>query len=328
MDNCSTFSCWNALQEFPKLDRNPGNNVGEGPLKVFDSSVDTKWFVGKTSLWVQYELSASVEVKAYGIGTGNDQPTRDPKEWLLLGNNTGPDQNDSTDSEWTLVDSKLSPIAPAITDSLGQTVAHTAADRKFRYVFNVTTPGAFKFYRFISLSTNGATSTQFSELQLYTTAVAPGDPIPVNIAGFGTTSAYDPEGVQNLFDANPATKWLSFHAPSLWLQYQFATPPLDVTGYSLTTANDVAGRDPKKWQVLASDDATLPEDQWVVIDSQENQAFPARLTKYTYSVSCPTRGFKFYRLKIIENAGATCTASNGNVAACSQLAEFELLGHK
>nr|WP_295864663.1 chondroitinase-B domain-containing protein [uncultured Chitinophaga sp.] len=116
------------------------------------------------------------------------------------------------------------------------------------------------------------------------------------------------EDVPSLIDNNTATKYFRSGRTALWIQYK-STTPAAVTKYTLTSGNDVPGRDPKNWTLQGSNDTIT----WTSIDSRSNETFASRgLTK---SYTCTnTTAYRYYRLNITSNNGDTGT----------QLAEWEL----
>ncbi len=134
-----------------------------------------------------------------------------------------------------------------------------------------------------------------------------------NIAG-GTISAQyqtgSPAGEEHakLVDNNVNTKYLTFNA-SAWVQYQ---TPLSyvVTGYTITSANDAAERDPLSWTLQGSTNGT----SWTTIDTRSNEDFPNRLQTRTFTFTNST-GYTYHRFNMSNNSGTIL-----------QLAEIELMG--
>ena len=125
----------------------------EGPQSAFDGDHGTKWLTGNATSWIQYEFPAVTHaVEEYNIVSGNDADDRDPRDWVLLGNNTGPDANDSSDSEWTELDKRT-----------GQ---GPFPERNQTYAFTAAHPGAFRFYRLKVSANNGSSMLQLSEIEL------------------------------------------------------------------------------------------------------------------------------------------------------------------
>jgi hypothetical protein len=113
-----------------------------------------------------------------------------------------------------------------------------------------------------------------------------------------TASAENPPGetAVKLKDDDSSTKWLAF-SPTGWVTYQLAKP-VAVTKYSLTSANDAAGRDPKDFTVQGSDDGA----KWTDLDSRTGQSFGGRFATDTYTFTNPT-AYSYYRLNITANSG-------------------------
>ncbi|MES2440866.1 MAG: hypothetical protein V4584_17500 [Verrucomicrobiota bacterium] len=80
------------------------------------------------------------------------------------------------------------------------------------------------------------------------------------------------EGAAKLTDGLASTKWLDFNKRAVVFQFPQA---VSVDGYSFTTANDSAERDPANWRLEGSDDGT----SWVLLDEVINGSVPtARIT--------------------------------------------------
>lgn len=135
------------------------NLVGDGwvssegpfsPDNLFDRS---DWFwLCLTPGWAQYEfIEKPASIQSYGFISGPIAPERDPKSWVLLGNDTGPDDDESSDSEWTVLDV--------------QTDQGPFPERKQRYTYPIANPGAYKYYR-IKFAGSSGSAIQLSELEL------------------------------------------------------------------------------------------------------------------------------------------------------------------
>ncbi|RPD41713.1 T9SS type A sorting domain-containing protein [Chitinophaga barathri] len=117
------------------------------------------------------------------------------------------------------------------------------------------------------------------------------------------------EDVPSLIDNNTATKYYRSGRTALWVQYQSVKPAI-VTSYTITSANDVAERDPKDWNLAGSNDGVT----WAVLDSQVNRSFSGRRQRQTFRIDSNRQVFLYYRLNITANNGHTGT----------QFAEWEL----
>nr|WP_189078370.1 GH92 family glycosyl hydrolase [Mangrovihabitans endophyticus] len=116
------------------------------------------------------------------------------------------------------------------------------------------------------------------------------------------------EGVTNLNDGDPETKWL-VDTPTSWARYTLDAPA-EVVRYSVTSANDAPDRDPADWTVQGSTDG----ETWTTVDTREDQSFDSRFQTKTYDVADPG-SFPIYRLSITAHAGST---------NLTQLADWEL----
>jgi len=119
-----------------------------------------------------------------------------------------------------------------------------------------------------------------------------------------TASADNPpnEVVANLKDGNPSTKWLAFN-PTGWATYQLSQPET-VVKYSLTSADDSPGRNPKDFTLQGSTDGTA----WTDLDTRTGQTFAAPLTTNVYSFT-NTTPYAHYRLNVTATAATACSSS-------------------
>ena len=124
------------------------NGASEGADEAFDGSSSTKWLAFNTTPWLQYRFAASAThaVTKYALTSGNDDDTRDPKDWTLQGSNDG--------SSWTTVDTQAD-----------QTFASRGLRVEYTCPSNTT---AYEYYRLNVVENNGNGSiTQLAELELY-----------------------------------------------------------------------------------------------------------------------------------------------------------------
>ncbi len=115
------------------------------------------------------------------------------------------------------------------------------------------------------------------------------------------------ENVYKLLDNNSNTK-LYVNYSSAWVSFQ-PVAPVELKGYSITSANDSPQRDPKNWTLEASNDNTT----WTALDQKSNESFPSRFLRKAYSVTTTT-SYRYFRLSMQNNSGSSL-----------QLAEIELL---
>jgi hypothetical protein len=120
----------------------------------------SKWCVTSTpstsipvSIAYDFAGTTAFAVKSYSITTGNDQPTRDPKDWTLqgcqgtctVGSGTG----------WVTLDTQAN-----------QFPSGTA--RLFTKTFTISNTTAYQQYRLRMTANNGAVGrTQITEIQMF-----------------------------------------------------------------------------------------------------------------------------------------------------------------
>ena len=127
------------------------------------------------------------------------------------------------------------------------------------------------------------------------------------------------EQAVNAKDNNVNTKWLANGTgptSGASIQYTLNTPRY-VAAYSITSANDVPGRDPRNWRFEGSNDNAT----WATLDTRSDQEFGQRFATKTYQTQ--TAGtYRYYRLTITANNGNRETFLGGT--GLVQLSEFRL----
>lgn len=117
------------------------------------------------------------------------------------------------------------------------------------------------------------------------------------------------EGKVQAFDNDQYSKWLTFNSTG-WISYDFGRSVL-ISEYTVTSANDASGRDPKNWTVQGSSDGI----NWFNVDSQNSQSFTSRYQKKSYLVN-NQQALTHVRFDVTQNNGANLL----------QLAELEFIG--
>ena len=142
------------------------------------------------------------------------------------------------------------------------------------------------------------------------TRIAGATPVPEKVAeATGTGRSPAAETPAKAVDGDPGTKWLTFaRTGTLTLRME---EPVAVAQYSLTSANDSPGRDPKNWTLQGSTDGQT----WVDVDARTDQTFSQRFQPRTFEVGSTTE-YGWYRLDVTANSGD----------AEVQLAEISLFG--
>ena len=120
------------------------------------------------------------------------------------------------------------------------------------------------------------------------------------------------ESAIHLVDNDLSTKYLLFnYQTDMYVQEKFPSPTV-INGYTLTSGNDSPQRDPKDWNLAASDDGT----NWTVIDSRADQVFSGRVQTIQFNTTNNT-AYTYYRLNI--------TANNNGNTGLFQCTEWRLL---
>jgi hypothetical protein len=144
-------------------------------------------------------------------------------------------------------------------------------------------------------------------------------------AGTGTACNSTTESVaqayDNLMTSSSFSKWCVFAAPTstapVSTMYDFSGAlSFVIRRYTITTGNDVPGRDPKDWTLQGCQGTCSAGSDagWVTLDTRVGQfAGAARFQTNSYSFA-NTTAFQQYRLRIAANNGDTIT----------QLAELQL----
>ena len=64
-----------------------GTEWGETKDKLIDGDLNTKWGSPEKAVWIQFEYTEAQTWNGYSLTSGNDNPTRDFKDWTLQGSN-------------------------------------------------------------------------------------------------------------------------------------------------------------------------------------------------------------------------------------------------
>ena len=110
----------------------------------FDNNNETKWLIGGSDGWLQYEFDEPLVISSYSLTSANDFPDRDPQDWQLQGSN----------------------------DGVNFVTLDTQSDRDFANRFqtnsyNIANTEAYQYYRLNITDNNGASVIQLAELQLF-----------------------------------------------------------------------------------------------------------------------------------------------------------------
>lgn len=104
--------------------------------------------------------------------------------------------------------------------------------------------------------------------------------------------------VDDIVNSSGLSKYLT-RSTTGWMQYQFDNgEKYVVTKYSLTSANDYEGRDPRNWNLQGSNDGA----SWINLDTRTNESFSSRWQKREFSFSNSV-AYEYYRLDVTANNG-------------------------
>lgn len=128
-------------------------------------------------------------------------------------------------------------------------------------------------------------------------------PTPVSQSPTGTITSvlkesHTGETAANLIDGDTSTKYCANKGSDgdavAWIVNHLQAAKA-VTAYSITSANDAQGRDPKNWKLQGSNDGST----WTDLDTQSGQTFSARYETKMYMVYGGA-SYEYYRLYITD----------------------------
>lgn len=120
-------------------------------------------------------------------------------------------------------------------------------------------------------------------------------------AGNESDDTAENEHFFQLLDGNKSTKWCSGRTDyPLYVEFEFPLP-IVVTGYVLTTGNDVQfnGRNPKSWVLQGK---LAKDDEWTVLDDVSYYDLPeANISDVHFSIANTAASYRYFRLDITAN---------------------------
>ncbi len=103
------------------------------------------------------------------------------------------------------------------------------------------------------------------------------------------------EDLSKLYDKNRNTKFLAT-SPKNVITIKNSESSV-IKAYSITTANDAPGRDPKNWILSGSTDSKT----WELLDKKENEFFKARKETHDYELKSNSKAYSFYKIEFEQN---------------------------
>jgi signal transduction histidine kinase len=272
-------------------------------------SADQEWLAEQGPGLLAYIADASSpsrKLTGYALTTANDEPSRDPRDWKLLGSNDG-------GKTWAVLDIRVN---------------QRFTERFQRRVFQLTNAASCRLYRLqVDSVVQSTNMIQIGEVE----ALYADEKNNRHYSMVVGAKADNPplESVEMAFDGDPKTKWFTFEnvspgTPS-WLQWQSVPreetmpvisqrqldrlagslsaaklldqpgiPQVAVEGYVLTSANDFASRDPRDWRLEGSNDGGKT---WQILDVRRNEKFGRRLQRREFHLT-NSSSWQWFRLQI------------------------------
>lgn len=104
--------------------------------------------------------------------------------------------------------------------------------------------------------------------------------------------------ITNAVDGLTNSKWLD-NDSSTWFQVTLPqTHGAELSEYSLTSANDVPGRDPRSWTLWAREHEGA---DWQLLDERTNETFPERFQQRTFTIPGPVEPAREFRFEFVNN---------------------------
>src|SRR5579862_4630983 len=261
----------------------------------------------------------------------------DPKNWRLLGSNDG-------GQTWALLDAQSNQVFRARSQRRVYHVANETAYNAFRLVLEGAATAQLAELELIGPFVG---VTNDSEVQIVASAskehpllgvagnAFDNDPTTrwidfgasTNICWLQCQYSLQPNNiVTNVGQFAVVARRLAAHnplfekAPQVLANFtNLSTRPLRVlSGYALTSANDIPARDPLNWRLLGSNDRG---ETWHTLDVRSNETFAQRFQRRVFSLTNEAP-YSLYRLQI-DCVRVPADLPGG--ATCVQLAEIEPL---
>lgn len=201
----------------------------EGSIKLFDGNVGSKWFAGNgeqgggmpAPYIVEWSYTAAKSMGGYTISSANDMEGRDPQSWELYGSNNGVD--------YVLIDTR--------TDE-------TFSGRQVTNTYEIAQAVKYSHYRLTVTKTREDLPVQMSEIELCAAK-------PAFVDATSNAEPNNPdEASAKLFDGSVGSKWFAGNGPqgggmqAPYIVEWSYTAPKFINGYTISSANDMPGRDP------------------------------------------------------------------------------------
>jgi hypothetical protein len=264
---------------------------------AFDGNVSTKYLnIGGANSGVELRFATATRLGSFSLTTANDSPGRDPSSYQIYGLNG---------SSWQLLTSGALQL-PAARLTAGNSIALPELPilTSYRVIFP-TLKGENQMMQIAELKLFGSQSTTPGPSPAPpaptpapptpappapappTPAPAPAPPTPapappgllpspvgitaIDLDGFSASPTF--EQVGNAFDGDPLTKYLNIGGKNSGVEFSYSTATR-ITGFRVTTANDMPGRDPASYRIYGQRNGG-----WDLLISGGLQLPTARLTE-------------------------------------------------
>lgn len=125
---------------------NNNSPAAETVINIIDNDPNTKYLTRVTTAWMMWKMNRQFAATKYTITSANDDPTRDPKDWVIEASNDG--------INWVIIDKRVGiPPFPS---------------RKYKMEFIMMNKTPYYYYRMNVTANNGSTSMfQIADWILY-----------------------------------------------------------------------------------------------------------------------------------------------------------------
>ncbi|RYG62859.1 discoidin domain-containing protein [bacterium] len=123
------------------------SNNNEWVSKVVDNNASSKYLTFHPGAWIQWQCGTPSLLTKYTITSGNDAPTRDPKNWTLQGSNDG--------STWANLDTRTNEVFASRGLKREFTISPTVAYTYFRLTMQNNSDGLLQLAEWELIGTNG-----------------------------------------------------------------------------------------------------------------------------------------------------------------------------
>ncbi|TWP53408.1 glycoside hydrolase family 92 protein [Lentzea tibetensis] len=159
----------NVTDKVVAVEANDENDeAGEVKENLVDGNINSKWLTFTSTGWASFKLGEPVKVVKYALGSANDAPERDPKDWTLQGSADG--------TNWTTVDTRQ----------------NEAFDARFQTkIYDVASPASYVYYKLdITANQGGVKLLQLAEVQLSDGSTTQPPPNMRSVVGSGPSGGY------------------------------------------------------------------------------------------------------------------------------------------